>query len=334
MNILPSNNKRKPLKYKIVDTIKYSPHPTKATILKIKFLDPIPDYFLKDKFFVLKYYNLNSIEEIFKKQVLYGAMKEIIINKILFDHYNKCSQNITCFFDYSFDENGIYLVGQLYDMDLFDFNKLIQKYDIITKLKLAFPIYYNIISGLATLDELGLIHGDIKLENIFVKILNNNEIKVSIADFDVSCSNYLEEIKCISFVGTYIFMDPILIKQKLLDKSVITNKSEYDVYSTSMIVYEILFNTINVPIEILNLFQKINSLTSIEQDMILQYYKQLYITISNNINKLMKEVKTSDKLQSNEKIKYNKFLKIVKSNLNPDIMKPHPMKLFNELKTL
>jgi serine/threonine protein kinase len=334
--VLPPNVRRSDLRYNIIKTITQlkNDNPTKAAIYNIQFIDPIPEYFLKNKSYVLKQYKLSQDDPNLSDIIYMIAANEVKINQIIYSHYQECSENITCFFDVSSDGKYVYLVGELFDMDLNEFRRLIQKYNKIEKLKISFPIYYNIISGLSTLDELGIIHNDIKLENIFVKKLNNHKIKISIADFDISCSNYLKDIQCKYFVGTSELMDPFLIKEKLINKNVIPDKSEYDTYSASLTIYQLLFEIIQFPNEIIKIIDNIYNVTSEEKNKIIKFYDIFYKSLKDNINSLLSEVNNTTLLNSIEKIKYSKFLKLIKYNLNPNILKPNPIIILNILQKI
>jgi serine/threonine protein kinase len=259
--------------------------------------------------------------------------REIQINKILYEHYDKCSENITCFFDISKDDNYYYLVGDLFDLDLEKFISLIQNYSIETKLKIAFPIFYNLLSGLTTLDELGIIYRDMKPSNVFVKILFPDKIKVSIADFDHSCSNFFKNIDCNNFVGTFHYLDPVAVIGYITNTNVDINKSEYDVYSTCRLILNLLDNSD------INFFSKriadmiIDNKNITEDDLVfvIKYYKDRYEKDKNKLNNIKSFLSSSNIINKDN---YIKFINVIIKNLNPKIMKPNPIKLFNDIKYL
>ena len=87
----------------------------------------------------------------------------------------------------------------------------------------------NLLEALVYLHSLGIIHMDIKLENVLMAS-NSNNYDIKLADFGISCfTDKLINNKC----GTPGYMAP-----EVLDKSYITTKA--DVFSVGVIAYAVM----------------------------------------------------------------------------------------------
>jgi serine/threonine protein kinase len=126
-------------------------------------------------------------------------------------------------------------------------------------------IMTRLISQLDKLHTNGIVHNDVKPDNIIVQYIDNEIKNVLFIDFGVSC------IKVCRPSGTIIYLAPELyriinhtpenvlkIKEKLLSdestkeegKTIPTNKSDYmktDVYSLGIVFYEMLHNKMPYP---------------------------------------------------------------------------------------
>lgn len=123
----------------------------------------------------------------------------------------------------------------------------------------------RLISQLDNLHSYGIVHNDIKPDNIIIQYVDNEIKNVLFIDFGVSC------IKVCRPSGTIIYLAPELyriinhtpenvlkIKEKLLadestqeeGKTIPTNKNDYmktDVYSLGVVFYEMLHNKMPYP---------------------------------------------------------------------------------------
>jgi serine/threonine protein kinase len=97
----------------------------------------------------------------------------------------------------------IRIIMELYDGDLLEF---IEKFEINQKLIIHFGI--QILKGLKYLHTNGIIHGDLKLENIFYS-KNENGISLKIGDFGTN------NIKKYEFYGSMLNIAPEVIVDNL-----------------------------------------------------------------------------------------------------------------------
>jgi len=98
-------------------------------------------------------------------------------------------------------------------------------------------LFINLLNGLSFIHSKGIVHGDIKLENILEK---NNILVYS--DFGLSCF----EPKCDELAGTIKYMDPALYitYEGMLDIKYEKEKMSYDsdIYSLGCVFYYMLMN--------------------------------------------------------------------------------------------
>jgi serine/threonine protein kinase len=97
--------------------------------------------------------------------------------------------------------NGVYAIIEILPSDLFKYQEKIKIFDdnILLKIK---QIFYDILSGLHCMHQLGYVHLDIKPEN--VGLTPDNRAKL----FDMGTSTFLVSDKKYTTVGTLDFLDP------------------------------------------------------------------------------------------------------------------------------
>ena len=148
-------------------------------------------------------------------------------------------QNIVKYYKSFTENNKIYIIMEYFDNgDLDNYIKALKedkdKEENIKKEEI-WNIFYQCMSGLNYLHSMGVIHRDIKPQNIF---MTKNKI-IKIGDFGVSAKFKDKQIlkKIISLkntiVGTYEFMAPEVFKKDYNEKS--------DIYSMGCVFYQILF---------------------------------------------------------------------------------------------
>lgn len=188
--------------------------------------------------------------------------------------YNNCStreHNLSslCLIDYFIDYNTQeYVIVMNYLDNAVTLSSLLANYKESNK-KMSLDdvvfIMSRLISQLDNLHTNGIVHNDIKPDNIIIQYVNRQIKNVLFIDFGVSC------IKVCRPSGTIIYLAPELyriinhtpdsvlkIKEKLLEKdetkdegkSIPINKSDYmktDVYSLGVVFYEMLHNKMPYP---------------------------------------------------------------------------------------
>ena len=148
-------------------------------------------------------------------------------------------QNIVKYYKSFTENNKIYIIMEYFDNgDLESYIKALKfdkgKNENKNKAEI-WNIFYQCMAGLNYLHSMGVIHRDIKPQNIF---MTKNKI-IKIGDFGVSAKFKDKQIlkKIISLkntiVGTYEFMAPEVFKKDYNEKS--------DIYSMGCVFYQILF---------------------------------------------------------------------------------------------
>jgi serine/threonine protein kinase len=155
-----------------------------------------------------------------------------IIQKII-NKYPKCkSKHLLCYDDISEDEKCIYFISELLDGDVKDFmnSKYFTKLDICKKIDIFWNILIQTIDGLEGLHHAGILHRDIKLENILFQ-RKKDKIIVKLSDFGLSCIRN----KCKKIVGTNSYLSPRILFKRKIEWS-----TRDDLYSLGAAMYSLL----------------------------------------------------------------------------------------------
>jgi serine/threonine protein kinase len=187
--------------------------------------------------------------------------------------YNNCNieQNISslCLIDDFVDyENNEYVIITNYLENSITLSTFLAKYkELDKKMNLDDIVFImsRLISQLDKLHNYGVVHNDIKPDNIIIQYINDKITNVLFIDFGVSC------IKLCRPSGTILYLAPelfriishtpesvMILKEKLLSKEetqeegekIPINKSDYmktDVFSLGMVFYEMLHNKYPYP---------------------------------------------------------------------------------------
>jgi serine/threonine protein kinase len=161
--------------------------------------------------------------------------EEVRILRGISEKYPNCSvdDNILCYYDISKDDNNIYFVSELLDIDYFDAiaNDNYCNSSNGTKIDFVYDSLKQMLNGLRTLHNIGIIHRDIKPENFLVKWTDPKIIKI--ADFGFSCYYLNKKNGCQgrkgspSYVAPHIFLDENEPIWSVMD----------DLYSLACVVY-------------------------------------------------------------------------------------------------
>ena len=228
--------------------------------------------------------------------------EEVRMLKNISERYPNCMVNILCYFDISQDDEYIYFVSELLDLDYFD-AILNDKYCNSSngeKINYVYESLKQMLNGLQALHSVGIIHRDIKPENFLVKLSDPQIIKI--ADFGFSCyySN-LEKNKeniCQGRKGTPGFVPPhIYLDEKEPVWSVMD-----DLYSLACVVYSGLtcesFMDNDYIIELINEYSD----GKISKKDIEKFYLNNYIQKIIHLNQIYGSDST---LSDNEKKRYD-----------------------------
>ena len=235
--ILPANESRGPLKIKKLKKIGSGGYGEvfQAEVLNKK---ETPKYFPKSTKFAVKIMTDLESNRAFEYE-------QKIMDEIVKEYGKKCAPHILCYFDISKDEEGrFYLLSELMDGDLYDYTRK-KEMDIDQKMKLLVQVAKQSLAGLQELLKLGLLHRDIKAENILFKEGPKGQLKFKLIDFGLSCIPKHPELKCgKGIAGTSGFIDPLILYRVYTGKSEMVDEiwdETNDVYSLAVAFYEILF---------------------------------------------------------------------------------------------
>jgi len=124
------------------------------------------------------------------------------------------------------DSNYVYIIMELMDSNLKNFIKF--KKDSLNE-EIIKNIFLKISLGLKHLHSKGVIHRDLKLSNVLIKNLPNNNLEIKIADFGLSgifLGNYQPSGCC----GTLNYIAPEIFTQKYYDEKI-------DIWSLGVLLY-------------------------------------------------------------------------------------------------
>lgn len=232
------------------------------------------------------------------------SVMELIINIYIKTIFNNHYFLLPKYIFINRDNSYFYFIKK-YNVDLNKYFNILEKNKKLFLLENIIEIIYFLLNGTKLLHKNNIIHGDLKLENIVVKVNNNNDIiNKKIIDFDVSLFNIVpENIKNISKkidkilnnktprgTKTYMFKDELMSQNS-------------DIYSIGVIALVLLYKSVklmlfldnkqNNNIKKLSIIRKtldndktkIKMLNSIEK--IISNNKYLYFT-NNNIDLFMR----------------------------------------------
>jgi serine/threonine protein kinase len=196
-----------------------------------------------------------------------NALKKISkYNNCELSNFNKSSLCLVDdFIDYKNQEYVIimnYLDNAITLSTLLNRNKELHK---SMKLEDVIFVMSRLISQLDDLHGVGIVHNDIKPDNIIIQYVNEQIKNVLFIDFGVSCLKLCRPSGTILYLAPELFRiinhtpeNVIKIKQKLLSdpntqeegKTIPVNKNDYmktDVYSLGIVFYEMLHNKMPYP---------------------------------------------------------------------------------------
>ncbi len=172
---------------------------------------------------VYKVKKINT-EEIYALKILSKTLPNIIkdASREIVLHQKLNHKNVVKFIEFFRDNENIYIILEFCEKkDL----AICQSFSI----KEIKNYMLQIIEGLEYIHSKNIVHGDLKLENIF--LTHNDEIKIG----DFGHSNYKNRY---SNGGTTVYMSP----EKLIYESIYTCDFSTDIWSLGVILYIMLFN--------------------------------------------------------------------------------------------
>jgi serine/threonine protein kinase len=230
---LPKNELRGPVDLDIIKKIGTGSYGD-VFQAKLSGFDVMPDYFPPENNYALKKMLDSKLNRAFEYEQ--KIMNEIKIK------FPKCSPHVLCYFDISIDKDGIYyLLSEMQEGDVKDLFKSMSK---TQRKNIGYDILYQSLLGLQELKSVGLLHRDIKMDNILYKRIGK-EVLYKLADFGLSCSEKNTDIQCGKGIyGTPAYISPkVLIlhfsgRSSLLDT--LWDETD-DIYSLAATMYEFIF---------------------------------------------------------------------------------------------
>jgi len=271
--------------------------------------------------------------------------------------YNKCDVNksnisalclVDDFMDYEKNEYVIvtnYLENSMTLTTLLNKNKELNK---TMELKDVIFVMSKLLSQLDNLHKHGIVHNDIKPDNIIIQYDDNNINNVLFIDFGVSCIKKCRPSGTVVYLAPELFRiigaspeDVIKLKNKLMEnistidegKTIPINKNDYmktDVFSLGLVFYEMLHNKLPYPYREdyirSHLYHYKESPLEFELDMLelKDKNKELYDYINNvSISTIEENNNTDDKSEEEEEEKLLDYkINIYLNETVPQLLSP------------
>jgi serine/threonine protein kinase len=255
---LPKNSLRPSIELAILKKIGSG---TYGEVYEVEPKGKMPSYFPQSKKGQPQTFALKRMKSLEKTRAF--EYEQMIMNAIAsaFPNYQPpCAPHVLCYFDITKDKEGrFYFLSEKMEGDIFDlFRDLKSKKQMIN---LAKAVYKQTIQGLKELKEIGLVHRDLKHENLLYNIpvgptgrKRKSEIQIKLADFGLSCIPKSEKLSCgFKVTGTPGFIDPKIMVEvfnpELKDKEEKNKLNKLDelwdetndIYSLAIILFEIIF---------------------------------------------------------------------------------------------
>jgi serine/threonine protein kinase len=316
----PNDFRSKPLTFQIMNKLGEGAYGEVYQIFTTN-EEEIPDYFPSSDEFP-NYAMKVMIKDTGKRSFEYEHQIMNLIATNFKDQPGRCPKNVLCYFDISIDKNGKYhMLSEKMDGNISDYMKNMKSASRNSRIDLALKVFEQTLSGLEDLKKIGLLHRDLKEENLLYKIPapkgkpRPSEMVIKIGDFGLSCVNGLKDLECgKGIAGTLIYIDPKILL--LLAAGTYVNIDPFwtdknDMYSLAVILYQIVFGIDYIHRNDRN---KIAPNNRLDAKSLTKLYLDIYQRNVVNINELIKEYENS-KVAKNVKIV--KMLKFMKRNLVP-----------------
>lgn len=254
---LPKTQLRGPLELVIMKSLGSGKY---GDVYEVKPKGEIPDYFPKAQKAQEITYALKIMKSLVRGKSSF-EYEQMIMNAISAAYPNyrpPCAPHVLCYFDISKDKQGrFYLLSETMDGNLLEFTQ-----DMKSKkeqISLALITLKQVLAGLKELQEIGLLHRDLKQENILYHLpigkngrKQKSKVEIKLADFGLSCIPKSENLPCgFKVTGTPGFIDPLILlkvfelkdetEKRQLDKLDDLWDETNDIYSLAIILYELIF---------------------------------------------------------------------------------------------
>jgi len=224
-------NKYKNYEYEIIETIDDTPF---TTIYKAKLLDQ----YNKEKYVAVK----KIFKDKIKKEMRYKIKKPVVNEedfKSEIQKFNKEIQNMKrcqCdnsvkIYDFSDTEKEFIIIMELCDQNLMDILSDKEKGFNAEEIKC---ILLQLNNAFRLMKENGILHRDIKTNNILVKYLNEEKTKFKVLLCDYGISRQIESLtrNYMSHVGTHCYTAPEILNDEIYNY-------KCDLWSLGITIYEL-----------------------------------------------------------------------------------------------
>ncbi len=134
--------------------------------------------------------------------------------------------NLVNVFDQGVDGDFDYLVMELVEGKTL--REILAKFGMIEASR-ALDVVASVLAGLSALHRAGIIHRDVKPENIILA----NDGRIKLTDFGLARPSHLSQASGAPLLGTVAYIAPEALRGEILD-------SRSDVYSVGVVLYELL----------------------------------------------------------------------------------------------
>lgn len=268
--------------------------------------------------------NTDTGERVAIKKVKRGDMindelieREIKFVRMMIDRNNPY-ENFVRYYDIIMEDDSLYIVmeycecGSLSSLLIKPMNEKYMKY-----------YFTQILNALYDLDSLGIIHGDIKPDNI---LLTNDFMKIKFCDFGFAHHNKDQDQDMIC--GTLKYMSPIDTNSDLWGAGVILYEMTFGYCPNEINLNEIYLNKICPDNDIRSLLKRILDINMIREISIRDIISEGWMNDSRNIkcvnieeiyiddnkNKIVKVVKTTNKTLNDKIMNNGAFDNIIMNN--------------------
>ena len=170
-----------------------------------------------------------AVKVFFKSNMSYEEWQAIQFERsimLMIEH-----PNIMPLKDYYEDDQNIYLVMDYMVNDLRNMLILLNGKGL-TEI-FARDVFYDILKAINHIHNNGIVHRDIKMENILVDINeSNNSLIIQVSDFGMAASD-IENDKMNQRAGTLVYMAPEMIQQQ-------SCTSKIDCWALGIILFELI----------------------------------------------------------------------------------------------
>jgi serine/threonine protein kinase len=306
--IMPGNDKHGPIELDVIKKIGSGSYGDVFQV-RVSNLDKMPEYFPTSNNYALK-------KMLDPKMTRAFEYEQKIMNEIQ-KKYPKCSPHVLCYFDISIDKNGVYyLLSEMQEGDVKDIYK--NKPSKQDRMNIGYELLKQSLAGLKELKDVGLLHRDIKMDNIlYSTVKRNGQIIFKLADFGLSCSLVNKNISC----GTGVFGTPAYISPKVLLLNFSGKAEEIDnlwdetddIYSLAAMFYEFVFGKELMKAET---FQVFTDLFSQKDEKSKQKIEEFTELLEEQYNEVSDEIKKEMKLYPSKSQEY-KLLQFILMNSDP-----------------